>query len=43
MAGNPSCAAIYWLIVAFVGVIAISIGVSMAVTVLRRNTTIKKK
>jgi len=43
MASNPDCAARYWLIVAFVGVIAISIGVSMAVTVLRRSDTIRKK
>jgi fatty acid desaturase len=43
MASNPNCTAIYWLIVAFVGVIVISIGVSMAVTVLQRNSTIKKK
>ena len=43
MGNNPAIAANYWLVVAFVGVIAISTGMFMVVKVSQRNSRIGKK
>jgi hypothetical protein len=42
-ASNPNIAIIYWSIVAFIGITAISVGVCMVVKVSRRNSTTTKK